>query len=373
MFDVLFLGGGLANLFLAERCLQRHPHAKILILDENTHFPQERTWSFHSTDLSPQAWNWVQPYLSARWIGYDLAFPQFNKSFLAGEYASLRGADLLDKLRVKKFISWREKVQSVSGNTVMTHGHSYSAKIIVDGRGPSPSPGGYQKFLGLQLRLKSPHQLTRPILMDARVPQTDGFRFFYVLPWNKQELLIEDTYYSNSKELDLARVRAEILLYAERRNWQVESILGEESSALPIPFFASPTTSENISNCFSVGMRAELFQPTTGYSTPYALELAHSWDPLAETAAADYRRFLRNRKSAHTFYHSLNRMLFLAAKPEKRIQVFQRFYQLPEPLIQRFYAGKNTRLDQTRILVGKPPVPVVPALKAIFQGREEWL
>ena len=70
------------------------------------------------------------------------------------------------------------------------------------------------------------------------------------------------------------------------------------------------------------------------------------------------------------FYRLLNRMLFRAAGPERRWRVFQRFYGLPEGVVRRFYAGRSTALDKARILAGKPPVPVVAALRQLREtGR----
>ncbi len=61
-------------------------------------------------------------------------------------------------------------------------------------------------------------------------------------------------------------------------------------------------------------------------------------------------------------------MLFLAAEPADRYRVLQHFYRLPEPVIHRFYAGKSTMMDKFRILSGKPPVPVGPALRSLLAG-----
>ena len=46
---------------------------------------------------------------------------------------------------------------------------------------------------GVEVQLKKPHGLTAPMLMDAQVPQTDGYRFLYVLPFDPRTLLVEDT------------------------------------------------------------------------------------------------------------------------------------------------------------------------------------
>ena len=63
-------------------------------------------------------------------------------------------------------------------------------------------------------------------------------------------------------------------------------------------------------------------------------------------------------------------MLFRAAIPEQRYKVLERFYRLPQPLIERFYAARSTGVDKARILTGRPPVPLGAALKCIAErGR----
>ena len=51
------------------------------------------------------------------------------------------------------------------------------------------------------------------------------------------------------------------------------------------------------------------------------------------------------------FYRTLGSLLFGAAEPELRYRTFERFYRLPQDLIERFYAGRSTRLDRARIEV----------------------
>jgi len=67
------------------------------------------------------------------------------------------------------------------------------------------------------------------------------------------------------------------------------------------------------------------------------------------------------------FLRLLNRMLFRAAKPEKRYKVLERFYGLPTGLVERFYRNRLSKKDKLRILIGKPPVPVH---KALYNFRE---
>jgi lycopene beta-cyclase len=64
----------------------------------------------------------------------------------------------------------------------------------------------------------------------------------------------------------------------------------------------------------------------------------------------------------------LSRMLFGAAEPQRRYRMLERFYRLPEPLIERFYAGRSTPADRLRILAGRPPVPVAAAIASLAGG-----
>ena len=48
--------------------------------------------------------------------------------------------------------------------------------------------------------------------------------------------------------------------------------------------------------------------------------------------------------------------------------MLSRFYRLPEPLIERFYAGKLTRMDRLRIVTGKPPIPIRDALPCLREA-----
>ena len=64
-------------------------------------------------------------------------------------------------------------------------GTRVAAGAVIDGRGDIDRGHlelGFQKFVGRTLALEGGHGLRGPILMDATVPQEDGFRFLYTLP-----------------------------------------------------------------------------------------------------------------------------------------------------------------------------------------------
>jgi lycopene beta-cyclase len=248
---------------------------------------------------------------------------------------------------------------------------------VIDGRGVRASRHlslGYQKFVGQELKLDGPHGLALPILMDACVPQQDGYRFVYTLPLSADTVLVEDTFYADGSRVDTDRLRANIRAYAQGKGWRVVSVLREESGVLPITLAGDIDAFWNEAGGVArSGLAAGLFNQATGYSLPDAVRLA---DRIAQLSASQYaaeplfdavKAHATARWNEQGFFRLLNRMLFRAAAPEERWRVLERFYGLPQPLIERFYAGKPTPLDKVRILSGKPPVAIGAALRAAFQ------
>jgi len=271
------------------------------------------------------------------------------------------------------------EVAKVGSNAILlADGERIEARAVIDGRG---DPGGhhldigYQKFLGLFVRLAEPHGLSGPILMDATVEQVDGYRFFYTLPFSDTEALIEDTYYADEPDLDHHRLRSGIEDYAEKQGWVIAAITGEEAGALPIvlggdieAFWA--VGPEGVARS---GMRGAFFHPTTGYSLPEAVRLADEIAAIPDLESVSLFELTRRRSEElwrrTGYYRLLNRMLFRAAEPELRYRIFERFYGLSGGLIRRFYAGRLKWIDKVRVLTGKPPVPVHRALRCLAENR----
>ncbi len=262
---------------------------------------------------------------------------------------------------------------------VLGDGTRVAAGAVVDGRG-DPGRGhlelGFQKFLGRTLALEAPHGLEGPVLMDATVPQTDGFRFLYTLPFGERRLLVEDTRYSDTPGLRQGRaaggdrgLRLEPGL-ARRAEWRARRRGACPSSS---PATSRPSGTPGLPASPRSGMRAALFHPTTGYSLPEAVRLADAIAASADLRGPALYALTRGRSREAwrrgRFFRLLNRMLYRAAKPEERYRVLEHFYRLPEPLVGRFYAGRLTWRDKIRVLSGRPPVPVGRALRALLAPR----
>ena len=319
----------------------------------------------------------LTPLVVDAWPAYDVAFPAHART-IAQAYYSITSERLDAVVRDRLpggSLMLGQRVLAVSPRAVvMTGGDRVEAKGVIDARGPgdlSVLDCAWQKFVGRELVTQMPHGVAHPVIMDATVEQRDGYRFVYVLPLGPDRIFVEDTYYSDGAELDRAAVGRRVHDYADARGWTIRECAGGEAGVLPIVIggdFDAYWGSSG-SAIAKAGMRAGLFHPTTGYSLPDAVRLAHLLADRREFDGAGLHdetyAYARRSWGERGFYRMLDTMLFRAAGPEERYRVLERFYRLSPALIGRFYAGRSTMMDKARVLTGKPPIPIARALRAL--------
>jgi lycopene beta-cyclase len=377
--DVLIAGGGLAGGVIALALAARRPEVAVTIVEAGTTIGGNHVWSFFDSDVAATERGLVEPLIGHRWQGHDVAFPGFRRT-LRGIYNSIESERLDEVVRAtlpaERVISGVGVAALDTAGATLTDGSRIDAAGVIDARGFGDGAAldlGWQKFVGRLLRLSAPHGITRPMIMDATVEQAPGYRFVYLLPFDATRIFVEDTYYHETRAIDVARLGDRIQDYAFVRGWQIEAIEREEAAALPIAcggdFDALWPAGDPVGR---VGMAAGLFQPMTGYSLPDAVRTAALVAALPDLSSAKLAEALRaHARSAwgqRGYYRLLARMLFRAADPADRWRVLGRFYRLDEGLIARFYAGRSTFADKARILIGKPPVPLRRALRALREG-----
>ena len=374
--DIAILGGGLAGGLIALSLAKQRPDLTLALVEAGATFGGNHVWSFFASDVAPEDKWLVEPLISATWDGYSVHFPGHSRN-LGTPYHSITSERLDQELRhVLPPQAMLTGVQAVStGPTAITlsDGRNIVAGGVIDARGATSLPhmkGGWQKFVGQMLRTEEPHGLTRPIVMDARVEQRDGFRFVYCLPFSETEIFVEDTYYSNGPELDLAVLRSRLARYAQVCGWRIAEVSREETGVLPVIADGDFETFWNFGDkAAKAGSRAALIHPLTSYSLPDAVRFAQHIAHLDDLSGAALPHASYAWAKAHWrkggFYRLLARMLFGAAQPLERYRILERFYTLPKGLIERFYAGRSSLADKARILAGRPPVPVSAAIAAL--------
>nr|WP_111301087.1 lycopene beta-cyclase CrtY [Paracoccus saliphilus] len=375
--DLLVAGAGLSGGLIALAVRQAHPDLRVTLLDRAAGPSDGHTWSCHDTDLSPEWLARLAPIRRGAWSDQEVSFPGQARRLRAG-YGSIDAQGLLGAVEASGAeIRWNSEIFALdSFGATLADGSRVLARCVVDARGAQPSAHlavGFQKFVGVEIRTDKPHGVQRPMIMDATVPQQDGYRFIYLLPFAPDRILIEDTRYSDGADLDDDALAQASLDYARQRGW-TGTELRRERGILPIALAhdAAGFWAAQEGGAVPVGLRAGLFHPVTGYSLPYAVQVA---DLVADMARRDalstdalrtaLRDFALARARRDRFLRLLNRMLFRGCAPERRYLLLQRFYRLPEGLIERFYAGRLTLADQLRIVTGKPPIPLGQALRCL--------
>ena len=366
-FDYLLVGGGLANALIALSLFERRPGVRVALVERHAALGGNHVWCFHAGDVDAAARPFVSQLVGACWPRYEVRFPELART-LEEPYAAVR-SERLDQVVREAFVGRAgsrlflnaRAVRVGEQSVTLEDGQALHATTVIESRGPdaltSGPRAGYQKFLGLELKLRRPSPIQHPLLMDACLPQRDGFRFMYALPFSPDRVLLEDTYFSDSPELDRNRLEAEIIAYAEQHGFDIDYVAREETGVLPLPTRLPKSDNPQPNGPLVAGYQGAWFHPVTGYSFPVAARLASA---IANADPASLRdqvwpALVRQQRSQLRFCLLLNQLFFGAFAPEERRNVIERFYGLPPDAVRRFYAMTLTRTDRARILCGRPP------------------
>lgn len=367
-FEYVLVGGGLSNALIALALFGARPTARIALIEQASKLGGNHLWCFHAGDLDASC-SFVEQLVVRRWPRYEVRFPRLQRT-LQEAYAAV-SSERLDEVLQRAFAAHSHSgsrlflseraLKTTATSVSLASGEELSGEVVIESRGPAAlpsSPGtGYQKFVGLELELNAPCPIDAPILMDALVPQRDGFRFMYALPLGSQRVLLEDTYFSDTPQLDHELLEGEILTYARQHGFAVKRVARRESGVLPLPTSLASAARPAPDSPLLAGYQGGWFHPVTGYSFPLAARLASA---VASTDACNLRErlwpaLLREQRSQLRFAVLLNRLLFTAFAPEERHGAIERFYRLPTESVRRFYALGLTRNDRLRIVCGRPP------------------
>jgi lycopene beta-cyclase len=376
-YDYILVGGGLQNGLLALALRHFQPRTRVALVEASDRLGGNHTWCFHAADVPPEAAAMIEPLTVASWSGYETRFPGHSRT-VASRYAAATSDRFAVVVRgAVEACGWdlrlgSRAVEVGSDFVTLETGERLTGRCVIDARGPrEASEGcGYQKFFGSEVETDGwPDRV--PVVMDATVPQTDGFHFVYTVPLTATRVLVEDTYFSDTPDLDRDTARQQVESYLRERvgGWRV---VREESGVLPMPW--RPERRPNGNGPLLGGYAGGWFHPATGYSFPVALRFAlavASVPPEGATrAASELARRLRFR---WRFARFLNLLLFRLVAPEARWQVFARLYRtLPPSVLARFYALEFSAADAARMVVGRPPrIDLLRPLRR--PGSKSWL
>jgi lycopene beta-cyclase len=359
----IIVGGGLAGGLVALALADAGRGAGVALVESARALGGDHTWSCHETDLDDAARSLVTPLVAHRWPRHIVRFPGRERRLDSGylTVTSDRFARLVRERLERAGARVLLGVQAVEvgeRRVRLADGSVLEGDVVLDARGPDRSAGGargYQKFVGLELALEDDGPWEQPVVMDASVAQTEGFRFVYVLPFSRRHVLVEDTVYDEDSLVDVAAFERRVTAYAEAHGARIARVLRRESGVLPLPMIAERSGAPG--GPLAIGYRGGFFHGVTGYSLPEAarVALALARARTREDAARALATLTRARAGQRRFERLLARLLFRALPAPTRWTALERFYRLPLETIARFYASRSTALDRARLLVGRPP------------------
>lgn len=355
-YDLILIGGGLHHslLYLAARTYL--PHLKVALLEQNKDLLQNHTWCCHKDELPPRMASLLSSSWQAIWPSYDIHLPQ--KSYvIKRDYRVLDPKKLASLIRSQTSphcpLLLGQKATIETPHRVSWGELKLEGKTLLHSPGPSSIKtfeGGMQVFFGKEYF--GDHGLNTPIVMDAKVVQEGGFRFFYLLPFSKDHLLIEETRFTKQKSLNPLHLESGVDHYRANRFPMPLSEIRREWGSLPMPtsFDLEPSPIP------LTGYGGGNFHPTTGYSLPMALEFADQWITMHSSSRGSRQRGIKKsfpkRQKPYLFF---NRLMFQGFSPVETHYVFQFFYGLPLKLQRDFFTMTLSPRQILQFFLRRPP------------------
>ncbi len=207
-FDYVLVGGGLQSGLIALALMHHQPDARLAIVERDRRLAGNHTWSFHRTDLLDGSEAWVKPLLQHTWDRYDVQVGTTQRDVTLGYCTtSAEHFDTVIAAAVKSsptavLLTHADASEVEPHRVLLADGRALHADIVIDNRGPKAIDpqvydGGFQKFWGFEIEVPADWPSDHPRIMDDRVDQSDGFRFFYTLPFSSRRVLVEDTRFSD--------------------------------------------------------------------------------------------------------------------------------------------------------------------------------
>ncbi len=363
--DILIIGAGLSGLLTFIKLYKDHPELKLTMIDSAPGFNPHKTWSCHESDL-PVDSDWIHFYVDKYWKKSKVIFPKFEKIDNSA-YLSIKSESFYEKIPsdIKKHIFWNQKILKTIKNNVYTQDTIYQASTIIEASGNNIIPSGhfaYQDFVGYTIKTPLPHGINEPVIMDSHVEQKNGFRFIYSLPWSENEVLIEDTRYHLNKTATFASIEFDLKEYLNQKFPQGYEVVKKEQGSLPLPLSLDYYLKNFPRSSNAIGYRGGFFHGTTGFSLPFAIEIANkiAAQKIIKQETLEsllWREWLIQIKKLKTNVF-FNKLIFISAIPNESYKIFQRFYELPQWTREHFYKNQLDFKTLLRIFTPIPPPPI---------------
>ena len=278
-FDYIIIGNGLAGLQLALK-LNSDAYFKdkrIALIDPSKKNTNDKTWSFWESGISQwnaisyKSWKKASIYTSKKSISLNLT-PYSYKSIRALDFYNYSKTKLQKNTQIEFIIDSVISVEEQDGIIVKTKANTYTATHIFDSRIPNDYFKNSKNYINLVQHFKgyiiktekAVFNVNKMVMMDYRLKDGNQTTFTYVLPFSKNEALVEFTYFTENT-VDETIYDAFIKTYIdEYLKIKTYSIIETEMGQIPMTTY--PFKKHNTKGITKIGTGGGWVKGSSGYS-----------------------------------------------------------------------------------------------------------
>jgi len=369
--DVAILGGGCAGLSLAVRLAGSG--LRVTVIEPRSGYEDDRVWSFFRTRPDPFAAcvraSWSKWHVSgagetARRGSNHLRYESVSSGAFYRLALQICDAAPNVDLRLGTSVLADPRPPAMDGPwRVETNSGQLTSRYVIDTRPTGRTSGYGQSFLGQEIRVGfdafDPDDVP---MMCFAAPRPDRVDFVYILPFARDEALVEVTTFG-----------PEIPDISDHRHWlnneiaqlacgQSYDVLREERAFIPmvLPRRGPPIAPARFAHA---GLRGGAARPSTGYAYQRIQQ-------MADLCAAQILRGadsidLRIDSPVTRFMDGVF-LRVLQRRPDRGPALFSALFRnAPADRLERFLSGSTAPIDRVSVIASVPPVPF---LREVFTG-----
>lgn len=372
-YDYIIAGAGLAGLSLAFK-IKSSPQLMgktILLVDRDSKQNNDRTWCFWSKEK--EVFEYV---VFKKWSHITYASQSLVKDFEISPYAykMIRGIDFynytISFLKEQKGVDFLfENIESlastIKGVTLKTKNHTISGSHAFKSYYEknidfSQDIFVWQHFKGIIIKTpEDSFDEDNAHFMDFRVAQEDETRFFYVLPLNKREALVEIAIFSSS--IPEPNFYDPLIKSYITNTLGIESYEIQEEELGAIPMTTYNFQKDNTANITRIGTNGGSVKASSGYAFK---RIQEDTDVLVNLIIQNKVDDYNPRNNRFLFYDKIMLHAVLSGSTSGETVFTKLFKHLKPQTIFKFLDEKGSFFNDLKVFTAPPTWPF---LKSFFK------
>ena len=371
--DVLIVGAGCAGLSLAVHLMEAGASdLEIVLLDRRSTHVRDRTWCYWSGPDHP-----FQAAVRQSWTRWRVVTSEgeVERGSRSVAYRCIQADAFYDlalehiesspNIKLVRGVSVEALREIEGGVAAVTADGEFTARRAFDSRPPEPGPvpageiHWLQHFVGLEVQTDRPaFDPSVATLMDFRVMDGADIRFMYVLPLDDRTALVEDTFFGGEPRPESEYLESIDRYLAERLGVASWTETHRERGAIPMS--TVPPTVPSSPRVTSIGLRAGLARPATGYA--FLAIQRHSRRLAVYTVRAGVDRPMPRGRPYPRAVAFLDRVFlaYLERQPQEAPEMFLEMFEGVAPeRMARFLFDGGTRADRIAVMHSLPAMPLI--------------